>query len=199
MMKRLFNILKWSLPAFFILQTGTIFSQNLQFKRSSIKTGIGIGYNEGRDEMGLGLVYSIGWQKSYGTKNKFRINPNITCGNFSTRVITDVRDQLYKITTFELNIAYDFIKYKEFAFVAKIGAFTDYTRGLFGTGGWHQNYHNSAYFYYIYYGINSSLSLRIDSPKSRFAYELRGINIYFGNKDFALGYLMLEIDYKFIK
>ena len=50
-----------------------IHAQDIEFKKGSIRTGIGVGYNEGLRENGIGLVYAIGWQKSYGQKNKFRM------------------------------------------------------------------------------------------------------------------------------
>lgn len=58
-------------------------AQENQFTRSSIKTGIGIGVNEGIEESGLGFVYSVGYQKSFGKKEKFRINPNLLYGGFN--------------------------------------------------------------------------------------------------------------------
>ena len=54
---------------FFIWPATKLYSQDLEFKRNSIRTGIGIGYNEGKRETGIGLIYSIGLQKSYGNQN----------------------------------------------------------------------------------------------------------------------------------
>ena len=37
-------------------------AQENEFTRSSIKTGIGVGINDGIEESGLGFVYSVGYQ-----------------------------------------------------------------------------------------------------------------------------------------
>ena len=85
-------------PLIFLFTINTAYSQETEFKNSSIRTGIGIGLNQGKREDGVGLVYSIGWQKSFGEKSKFRLNPNMSIGGFSPVIITGLRDQFYKIT-----------------------------------------------------------------------------------------------------
>ena len=186
---------------FILLMAGNnIYSQEIEFRKSSIKTGIGIGINEGQKEIGNGLVYSIGWQKSFGEKNKVRINPNMTFGGFLPIAITDTRDQYYRITSLGINIHYDLIKYKAVSIVTTGGGFINYSRGLLGTGGWPEaNNNSSEYFYSLYFGGNASIGLRIDPKKSKLAYEIRPINIHFGNKGFMLGYLMFGIDFKLKK
>ena len=181
-----------------ILLTGNnIYSQEIEFKKSSIKTGIGIGINEGQREIGNGLIYTIGWQKSYGKKSKIRLNLNMIFGGFLPFGITDTRDQFYRITSLGLNIHYDLIKYKAVSIVTTGGGFINYSRGLLGTGGWPEaNNNNSEYFYSLYFGGNVSIGLRIAPKKSKLAYEIRPINIHFGNKGFMLGYLMFGIDFK---
>lgn len=177
-----------------------LYSQDIGFKKSSIRTGIGVGMNEGKREIGYGLVYTIGWQKSIGTKNRARINPNMTFGGFLPIVITDTRDQYYRINSLGLNIHYDLIKYKAASIVTTVGVFANYSRGLLGTGGWPEaNNSHSEYFYSLYYGGSASIALRIDPSKSKFAYEIRPLNIQLGNKGFMLGYLMLGIDFKLRK
>ena len=59
-----------------------LYSQNIEYKKTSIRTGIGLGINEGHWETGMGLLYSFGLQKSYGNKNRIRVNPNILFGGF---------------------------------------------------------------------------------------------------------------------
>jgi hypothetical protein len=79
-----------------------VYSQDIEFKKSSISTGLGIGVNEGLREIGLGLIYSVGWQKILGEKNKLRINPNMMFGGFLPIGVTDTRDQFYRITSLVL-------------------------------------------------------------------------------------------------
>jgi hypothetical protein len=180
-----------------IISKGRKFSD---FKRTSIRTGIGIGINEGRWETGVGFVYSIGLQKSYGNKSRLRVNPNLLFGGFLPIVITDTRDQFYRITSLGINIHYDLLKYKSVSIVTTIGGFTNYSRGLLGTGGWPEaNNSYSEYFYKIYFGGNTSLGLRINPKNSKLAFEIRPINIQFGNNYFLLGYYMFGIDFKLKK
>lgn len=183
------------------LLTGTeVYSQETEYKKSSIRTGIGIGINEGSREIGMGLIYSIGWQKSVGEKNKLRINPNMTIGGFLPIAITYTRDQFYRITSLGINIHYDLIRYKAVSIVTTGGGFINYSRGLLGTGGWPDaNNNTSEYFYSLYYGGNASVGLRIDPKQSKLAYEVRPINIHLGNNGFILGYLMFGIDFKLKK
>lgn len=166
--------------------------------RNSIRTGIGIGMNEGQDEIGMGFVYSFGFQKSYGEQERLRLNPNVIVGGFAPLVITDTRDQFYRISTFGFNVHYDLIKYKAISIVTTGGVFVNYSRGLLGTGGWPEENNNSSdYFLNLYYGGNASLALRIAPRKSKFAYELRPFNFQLGNNSFFMAYLMFGIDYKF--
>jgi len=183
-----------------LMAENNIYSQEIEFRRSSIRAGIGIGINEGQEEIGNGLVYSIGWQKSFGEKNKVRINPNMTFGGFLPIAITDTRDQYYRITSLGINIHYDLIKYKAASIVTTGGGFINYSRGLLGTGGWPEaNNNSSEYFYSLYFGGNASIGLRIDPKNSKLAYEIRPINIHLGNRGFMLGYIMFGIDFKIKK
>lgn len=175
-------------------------AQDIEFKRTSIRTGIGIGFNEGHWETGMGLLYSFGLQKSYGEKNRLRINPNILIGGFIPIGITDTRDQFYRITSLGLNVYYDLIKINIVSMVTTVGGFMNYSRGLLGTGGWPEaNNNHSEYFHKFYYGGNISIGLRINPENSRLAYELRPLNLQFGNDYFVLGYTMFGIDFKLRK
>ena len=184
----------------FLLIGSDLYSQEVEFKKISIRTGIGLGINEGQREIGNGLVYSIGLQKSYGNKNRLRINPNIMFGGFLPIAITDTRDQFYRISSLGVNVHYDLIKYKAVSLETTGGGFLNYSRGLLGTGGWPEaNNNNSEYFYSLYFGGNASIGLRINPKNSKLAYEIRPINIQFGNKDYFLWYFMFGIDFKFKK
>ncbi len=175
-------------------------AQDYEFKKTSLKTGIGIGFNEGERETGIGLVYSIGLQKTVGKKQRFRLNPNLMIGGFLPFGITDTRDQFYRITTIGYNLHYDLIKYKSISIVTTLGPFVSYSRGLLGTGGDGDFRNNSSEFFNsFYYGGNFSIGLRIDSPKRKIAYEIRPISGMVGNNFFSLGYLMFGMDFKFKK
>lgn len=180
-----------------LLAGNKLFSQEVEYKSSSIKTGIGIGINDGDRETGMGLIYSLGWQKSIDKKGRLRINPNVLFGGFMPLAITDTRDQFYRITTLGLNLHYDLIKYKAVSIVTTVGAFTNYSRGLLGTGGWPEaNNNRSEYFFSFYFGGNASAAIRIAPKNSKVAIEIRPLNIHFGNNYFFLAYNMFGIDFK---
>lgn len=190
---------KFLFTALLILTLFTVKAQENEFTRSSIKTGIGIGFNDGEEESGFGLVYSIGYQKSFGEKERFRINPNLLIGGFSSYTITDTRDQFYRITSLGMNINYDVLRYKSVSLLITAGGFLNYSRGLFGNGGEINTNSSSRYFHKIYFGGNAGIGLRINPPKSRFAYEIKPLNVAIGNKGFVLGYIMLGLDIKLKK
>lgn len=172
------------------------YSQEIEIKRNSIKTGIGIGFNEGKREIGYGIIYSIGLQKSYGSQNRLRLNPNLIIGGFLPIIMTDTREQFYRITSLGMNVHYDALKHESVSLVTSVGVFINYSRGLLGTGGYHQeNIVNSEYFKTIYFGGSASIGLRINPPKSKLAYEIRPLNLQFGNNQFVLGYMMFGIDF----
>ena len=181
-----------------VLTNTYLFSQEIEFKNSSIRTGVGLGINQGEEEAGIGLAYTIGWQKSYGKKNRIRLNPNIILGSYRTYAIpTDTRDQLYKITILGYNIHYDLIKAEAVSIIVTAGSFINYSRGLLGTGGWSiTNNNSSEYFHSFYYGANISFGFRVNPKKSRLVYEFRPMNIHIGNNGFILGYLMFGMDFK---
>ncbi len=170
-------------------------SQEEKTGKSSLRTGIGLGFNEGLNETGAGLVYSFGYQKSLGKRNRLRLNPNMIIGGFLPIGITDVRDQFYRLTSLDLNLHYDLIKFRAVSLVTSPGVFLNYSRGLIGTGGWdNSGSNNSEYFNTLYLGGKFSFGLRIAPEGKRLAYEIRPLNIQFGNKGFLLGYLMFGID-----
>ncbi len=185
-----------------LLLTSNVFSQNTDFKNTSIKTGLGLSMNEGKREIGMGLIYSIGLQKSYGEKNKLRINPNLMFGGFLPLGITDQRDQYYKLTNLGLDFHYDLLRYDVVSLVTTIGGFMNYSRGLIGTGGMpSENNRNtgSDYFFSLYFGGKLSLALRIDQKNKKVAYEIRPFNVQFGTKGFLLATIMLGVDIKLNK
>ena len=183
---------------FFLFLSLNINAQENEFTRSSIKTGIGVGINDGIEESGLGFVYSVGYQKSFGKKEKFRINPNLLYGGFNSSGITDTREQFFRITSIGMNVNYDLVKYKSVSLLITSGGFLNYSRGLFGTGG-ENEIRNSRYFNQLYFGGTAGIGIRINSTKSRFAYEIKPLNVQIGNKGFVLGYIMFGMDIKIKK
>ena len=189
---------KTNLLIVLLLITLKLNAQENEFTRSSIKTGIGIGIIEGIEESGLGFVYSVGYQKSFGEKERFRINPNLLYGGFTSIGITDTREQFIRITSIGMNVNYDLVKGKTASIFITSGGFFNYSRGLLGTGGENGN-KNSSYFNQLYFGGTAGIGIRISSTKSRFAYEIKPLNVQIGNKRFVLGYIMFGMDIKIKK
>lgn len=177
-------------------------AQDTLFSRQSIKAGIGLGINAGTVEDGFGVLYEIGYQKSYGKKQRVRLNSTLLLGGFSNIGISDIRDQYYRITSLGLNCNADLLKYRAVSILGSAGLFFNYSRGLLGTGGRNSSgmgNRSSEYFTKLYGGGSASLGLRINPRNSRTAFELRPFNIQFGNDYFILGYFMLGVDFKIRK
>ncbi len=168
-----------------------------EFSRSSLKTGVGFGINEGQYEIGVGGVVMLGYQKSYWN-DRLRISPNIVSGNFMALGITDVREQYYRLTSLNLIGYLDVIKYKAFSILIGAGGSFNLSRGLLGTGGdWEVSHPESEYFLKSYYGGYLGLGLRINPRRSRMAYEISPINFHFDDKYFFTQYFKFGIDIKF--
>jgi hypothetical protein len=201
--KKIKKMNAWNLTLLCLIFLGlNVFSQDVESKRTSIKTGIGLAVNEGQREIGVGLVYSVGFQKSYGEKNKFRINPNLLFGGFLPAGITDQRDQYYKLTNLGFDVHYDLLRARWVSLVTTFGGFMNLSRGLIGTGGMPGEsnvYQGSDYFLDLYFGGKGSLALRFDQKHKKLAYEIRPFNLYFGNKAFTLGSFMIGVDIKLNK
>lgn len=192
-----FNNQTFVLLTVFVLFPSICFSQ--EYSKNSLKFGVGLGINEGKNETGVGGLIMFGYQKSVW-KDRLRIGPAITTGSFFPFGITDVRDQYFRITTLGLNGYLDLLKYKGVSIFIGTGGFVNYTRGLLGTGGWYDEpISSSDYFFKIYYGGTLGGGIRIDPKKSKVAYEIAPLNVNFGNDYFMLGFFRIGIDVKINK
>ena len=171
-------------------------SQTQSFSIKSIKTSFGIGMNEGDDEIGVGTIFSLAYQKAVW-KNRLRLGPYIVTGGFIPFGITDTRLQFYRITSLGFNGYLDVLKYKPVSLFIWGGGFVNYSRGLLGTGGHPRDGNTgSDYFLNIYGGGSFGAGIRIDPPKSRIAYEITPFNFNFGNNNFMLAYIRVGVDIK---
>ena len=185
---------------FLLCLTSCVFgySQENKFSRNSIKTGVGIGYNMGVKEEGLGTLSMIGYERSYGKKGRLRMNATLLLGGFFSTGISDSRDNYYRTTSWNLNANYDFVKYKAVSLFIYSGGFANYSRGMLGSGSSEvtlENYESQT-FADIYFGANLGCGLRINPPSNRFAFEIKPLNFQFGNKDFVNFYMMFGVDIK---
>jgi hypothetical protein len=190
------RIVKYSLFLILILSFCHLgFSQ--EFTRHSLKTGVGLGINEGQYELGIGGVVLLGYQNSFW-KDRLRISPNIVSGNFMALGISDVRDQYYRVTSLNLIGYLDVIKYKAFSILIGAGGSLNFSRGLLGTGGdWEVSHSESEYFLRFYNAGYLGIGIRINPRRSRVAYEISPINVHFGKEYFFTEYFKFGIDIKF--
>ena len=168
-------------------------SLDTTIRRNAIKTGIGIGFNYGLREEGLGIIYTVGFQRSYGKKNRFRINPNATFGEFVGAGL-HIPEQYYSITAIGVDFHYDLLKYRALAITISLGGFSCYSRGLLENNIFSRS-NEPYYFASLYFGLGGSIGLRIAPRKSKLAYEIRPINLKIGDR-FFVGYLLVGIDIK---
>ena len=187
--------------AFLILTHLRLYSQEeVTNSEHSIRTGIGYGHNEGMKEIGNGSLYSIGYQKSFGKKQRIRLNPNLVMGGFTSDGISNTREQFYRITSLDLSLNYDFIKYESFAAVISPGFFLNYSRGFLGPGGRTPitNYDPSEYLSSLYTGCKISLGFSITSEYRKLTYDINLLNIHFNssNNYFFFIYFIYGINIK---
>ena len=182
----------------------THFSTNAQentFTRNSIKTGVGIGFNEGANEEGLGTFSTIGFERSYGKHERIRINANILLGGFTSGGIDDGRENYYRNTSLNFNLNYDCLKYKAVSLFLYSGGFTNYSRGMLGSGYSQVTFeqYDSRTFANLYYGVNLGGGFRINPKNNRCAFEIKPFNLQMGNKEAFTFYMLFGVDIKIKK
>lgn len=182
------------LLAFFTACSFVSYGQSQEFSRNSIKAGLGIGFNDGERETGLGTLFFLGYQRSYWN-DRIRVNPNVTLGGFTSIGITDTRRQFYRITSLGVNGYIDAIKYRSISLFVGTGIFANYSRGLLGTGG-EIGFAESEYFYKLYYGGVGTAGIRVSPKNHRLAYEFCPVSVQFGTDGFLLGYMKFGVDFK---
>ena len=153
----------------------------------------------GQNTNGLGINYSIGYQRELWT-DRVRFNPNFSIGNFSSKHVMDARDQYFNSYTLETILFYDLLRGNTSSIVIGTGLMLNNSRGLIGTGG-KDNYTDpnpvsSEYFSYYSVGGYLGAGIRLNSPNKRTAICIMPLNLHFG-KDFTEFYMKVEVDLKF--
>ena len=167
-----------------------------EFSKNSVKIGLGIGVSSGYYMDGIGLAYTIGYQREIW-KDRFRFNPNFSIGNYSSPKYSDGRDQYFSSRNLEVNLFYDIGNANSISLVVGCGAMINNSKGLLGTGGMEDSTspHYSEYFNKYYVGGNLSAGFRFDSPNKRVAINILPINIRFASQLTEM-YAKIEIDIK---
>jgi hypothetical protein len=177
------------------------YSQENKFSRSSIKTGLGLGFNLTNKEEGIGTCSMIGYERSYEKKERLRMNASLILGGFISAPLVDHTREIYYITTsWNVNANYDVLKHKAASLFFYSGVFINYSRGKLGSGTNEATgvEYESERFAKIYPGVNLGLGIRINPPQSRCAFEIKPINLQFGNDGYVNFYNMFGVDIKIL-
>jgi len=182
-----------------MLLPNDIHSQESIFKNSAITTGIGFGnHSSSFPHMeGRGLVFSIGWQRGFGEKNKIRINPNLIYSEYRRATATDTPSRFYNTSSIGLDFQYDVIRYRFVSLMVVTGVFYNYSRGIYtcfktmeGT------YIPTREIYSLNFGGDASLGLRVEPKNWGVGFEIKPITLRIGSSEYLMAYLMLGVDVK---
>jgi hypothetical protein len=156
-----------------------LLAQEATYSSQSITVGAGIGGHEFHNISGMGIVYSLGYQKKLLENQRLAINPVLTSGNLSSMLSMDASDLYYRLTSAQFRTSYDILKGKKDALFIGLGGFLTYTRGLEGTGGYESGLTSSQYFHSAHIGGLLSAGFKVDNPNKRIGYKLSPINLQF--------------------
>jgi len=176
-----------------IALTQTSYGQ--EFSRNSIKFRSGIGVSMGSKTDGLGTSYSAGFQRSIWN-GRFRVNPNISFGQYSSRFVMDARDEYFNSVNLETILFYDLLKGKKASLVIGMGGLLNNTRGLLGTGGDIEGPQYSEYISNYHIAGYIGGGLRFSSQNRRVAFEIMPFNLHIGINDFLESHIKLGFDIK---
>lgn len=171
------------------------YAQQADVPRNSIKWNLGFGLCEGKPESGFGLLSTVGFQRSYGARSRWRLNPGLLVGYMIPP--TDVANRSFALAGLNMSVHYDLLKYKIFSLVTSGSVFSNYTGGKTRPG---YNYTPArSSFNNVYFGGGGSMGFRVDDPVQRRAFEIRLINVQAGTNQFVLGYVTAGLDFKLSK
>lgn len=168
------------------------------FSKHSIKIGVGVGASMGSSTDGMGFMHSIGYQKEIW-KDRLRLNPNFSCGYYSSKGVLDANDQYFNAINLATKLYFDLIKAKAFSVVVGSGVLLNYTKGLSGTGGDmadHTQTPSSHYISNVHFAAYMGGGFRINHPNKRLAINILPFNIHFGNNYFGELHFIFELDIK---
>lgn len=183
----------------YLCSTKFVFSQESPKKDNFINIGFGYGINDLVNKFGAGPTYKIGWQKTIGKKDRLRINPSFTFGQYSNKGVKDAGDNYYTANSLGLDLNYDLVRYKTVS-VVTIGGFSFIrASGLKNPGlEWPISSSNNypSFFTKYYMGAQGALSLRINPKNSKITFEILPLYLQLSKNEFVTAYSMLNIGFK---
>lgn len=163
--------------------------------KNSIKFRTGIGISMGNRTDGLGITYSAGFQREIWN-GRFRLNPNLSFGQYSSKFVMDARDEYYNSINLETILFYDLLKGKKSSLVLGVGGLINNTRGLLGTGGDYEGPQSSEYISNYHLAGYIGGGLRFSSPNKRIAFEIIPFNLHIGTNDFLESHIKIGFEIK---
>lgn len=178
-----------------ILMTLTQYAYSQDYSKNSIKFRTGIGISMANRTDGLGITYSAGFQREIWN-GRFRINPNLSFGQYSSKFVMDARDEYYNSINLETILFYDLLKGKKTSLVIGFGGLINNTRGLLGTGGDFEGLRSSEFFSNYHLAGYIGGGLRFNSQNKRLAFEIIPFNFHIGINDFLESHIKLGLEIK---
>ena len=166
-------------------------SYGQDFSKNNLFVGVGIGSSNNSRADGLGINWSIGYQRDIW-KNRLRIVPSTSFGTYTNKRITDVPDAYYNSINLKVNLNFDVLKIKSFALFIGSGLTANYSSGLIGTGG-DPGRSSSEYFNESNFTFNGLVGFRLAPPKTRIGYELLLLDGSFENKNYFSELSVLKV------
>lgn len=157
------------------------FSQENKFTKYSVITRFGLGYLEGNEESGFGSNFTFGVQRSFGLKEKLRVQSILELGRYDNRLASDMNDLSFSSCKLGLNGDYDFIRIHSFSFTSNLGFGLLLTEGLEGTGAEFGS-NSSKYFSNAYIVGEFGLGIRVSKKTSRISFNFKPINMNIGKE-----------------
>lgn len=187
----------WITTLILLILTQNTYCQD--YSKTSIKFRTGIGISIGNRTDGLGITYSAGFQREIWN-GRFRINPNLSFGQYSSKFVMDARDEYFNSINLETILFYDLLKGKKASLVIGVGGLINNTRGLIGTGGkTNPDYIgtiSSQYISNFHFAGYIGGGLRFSSPNKRIAYEIIPFNLHIGINDFLESHIKIGLEIK---
>jgi len=183
----------WITTLILLLLTQNTYCQD--YSKTSIKFRTGIGISMGNRTDGLGITYSAGFQREIWN-GRFRLNPNLSFGQYSSKFVMDARDEYYNSINLETILFYDLLKGKKASLVLGVGGLINNTRGLLGTGGDYEGPQSSEYISNYHLAGYIGGGLRFSSPNKRVAFEIIPFNLHIGTNDFLESHIKIGLEIK---
>lgn len=175
----------------------TAIGQDQKFSKYAIKSAVGAGWNDGQSESGEGLLYKLGFQRSFGTKERIRVNAGFVYGDFASVNVDDAPDEHFSSKSIVVSCDFDALKRRQVSLLVSVGFFAGVTKGYAENYGLRSNeIPGRRNFESTYSGIDFGIGLRINKATSRIAWDFKPFNLQRGNHGFVQIYALAGIDVK---